>query len=102
MPEAILQRRWTSGDHPVEQVLIKWSLMPPSLATWESYEPLHQQFPRAPAWGQAGSEDGGNVNTVPDPATAPDAPSSAPKAVSKSRPARERRPNPFVAGPEWM
>lgn len=40
--EQILQRRWTSGDHPVVQVLIKWSLMPPSLATWESYEQLCQ------------------------------------------------------------
>lgn len=31
--EQILQRCWTSGVHPVEQVLVKRSLMPPSLAT---------------------------------------------------------------------
>jgi hypothetical protein len=38
VPDQILQRRWTSGVHPVEQVLVKRSLMPPSLATWELYE----------------------------------------------------------------
>ncbi|CAD6246089.1 unnamed protein product [Miscanthus lutarioriparius] len=25
VPQQILQRRWTSGDNPVEQVLVKWS-----------------------------------------------------------------------------
>lgn len=64
VPEKVLQRRRTSGDHPVEQVLIKWSVMPPSLATWECYEQVHQQFPRAPTWGHAGSKEGGNVSTV--------------------------------------
>ena len=44
VPEAVLQRRWTSGDHPVEQVLIKWSMMPATLATWEPYEQLRHQF----------------------------------------------------------
>lgn len=33
VPKRILQRRWLSGDHPVEQVLVEWSHMPPSLAT---------------------------------------------------------------------
>jgi len=33
VPEQIIQRRWTSGDHPVEQVFVKWSHMPASLAT---------------------------------------------------------------------
>lgn len=42
VPERILQRRWTSGDHPVEQVFVKWSHMPVSLATWESADHLKE------------------------------------------------------------
>lgn len=49
VPERILQRRWTSGDHPIEQVFVKWSHMPASLATWESAEHLRGQFLMAPA-----------------------------------------------------
>jgi hypothetical protein len=49
----------------MEQGLIKWSHMPESLAmTWEPLEQLHQEFPRAPTWGHAGSQEGGNVSTV--------------------------------------
>jgi hypothetical protein len=33
VPEKILQRHRTSGDHQVEQVYVKWSHMPVSLAT---------------------------------------------------------------------
>jgi hypothetical protein len=35
-PERILQRCWTVDARPVEQVLIKWSGMPVTLATWEN------------------------------------------------------------------
>lgn len=72
VPERVLQRCWTAGDHSVEQVLVKWSLMPPSLATWENYEQLHQQFPRAPAWGHAESKEGGNMNSVLEVSSVPD------------------------------
>jgi hypothetical protein len=58
VPKQVLQHRWTSGDHPIEQGLIRWSHMPASLATWENLEQLKQQFPRAPAWGHAGSQGG--------------------------------------------
>lgn len=44
VPECVLQCRWTTGDHSIEQGLIKWSQMPSSLATWESLEQLRQQF----------------------------------------------------------
>jgi hypothetical protein len=57
----VLQIRWTSGDRPMEQGLIKWSHMPSSLVTWEDLDPLCQQFPRALARGHAGSQQGGNV-----------------------------------------
>jgi hypothetical protein len=33
VPQAILDRRWTSSDPPAEEVLVQWSRMPPSLAT---------------------------------------------------------------------
>lgn len=35
--------------------------MPASLATWEDALLLHQRFPRAPAWGQAGPRRRGIV-----------------------------------------
>ena len=38
VPLRILQRCWSSGPHPVEQVLVEWSHMPASLATWEPLE----------------------------------------------------------------
>jgi hypothetical protein len=59
VPKQVLQRRWTPGDHAVEQVLIKWSQMPAALATWENYEHLRQRFPRAPAWGMPALKTGG-------------------------------------------
>ncbi|XP_066330697.1 uncharacterized protein [Miscanthus floridulus] len=44
VPEAVLQR-----EGSVPQLLIKWSGLDPSLATWEDTEAIHQQFPQAPA-----------------------------------------------------
>lgn len=40
VPVAILQRRWTDGDNPVEQGLVSWSHMLASLSTWEPLESL--------------------------------------------------------------
>ena len=45
----------------VDQVQVKWSHTPLEEATWEDLEGLQQRFPRAPAWGQAGCEEQGNV-----------------------------------------
>jgi hypothetical protein len=59
VPQKILDRRWTSGSSPMEEVLVQWSQMPPSLATWENWEHIKQRFPRAPPWGHAGSKEGG-------------------------------------------
>ena len=48
VPEKIIQHRCvTKGNAQIQQVLIKWSHMPVSLATWEDMEALHQQFPAA-------------------------------------------------------
>jgi hypothetical protein len=50
------------------QDLVQWSHLPASEATWEDREALQQQFPCAPAWGQAGLQEGGIVNGLSRPA----------------------------------
>lgn len=62
IPEKILQKRSvTRGVHQKTQVLIKWSHVPESLATWEDLEGLRQQFPAAAVWGHPASQEGGGV-----------------------------------------
>jgi len=103
VPVAIFQRRWTTGDNPVEQGLVRWSHMPASLSTWEPLEYLHQQFPRAPAWGHAVYQEEGNVSTA-ESANQDKPPGSAgvvAGAPSTSRPKRMTRPNPKTLGPVW-
>jgi hypothetical protein len=62
----ILQKRVAKSGTTVRlQALIQWTGLPPSLSTWEDLEHLRQRFPQAPAWGQAGSDRGGDVSNVP-------------------------------------
>jgi hypothetical protein len=90
VPLPILNRRMvTRGTSEVLQVLVQWTGLSPSLATWEDAAALKQRFPGAPAWGQAGSQDRRSV-TSPGPRPLDD----------RSR--RSLRPNPRVAGPEWV
>jgi hypothetical protein len=59
VPEQVLQRRThIRGTSTVPQ-LIKWSGLDNALATWEDAIAIQQRFPRAPAWGHAGSQGGG-------------------------------------------
>ena len=58
VPECILQRR-LSANGASPEVLVQWSGLPSSLATWEDAADLRRCFPRAPAWGPAGSFGGG-------------------------------------------
>lgn len=59
-PEQVLAKRMvTQGSSTVQQVLVKWSGWSDSLASWENMEALRQKFLAAPAWGQAGSQQGG-------------------------------------------
>ena len=61
-PEKILQRQLgKKGSKAVPQVLLKWTKLPESSATWEDYYVAEQRFPDAVAWGQATSEGGGDV-----------------------------------------
>jgi len=47
------------GNKAIPQVLLKWTSLPESSATWEDYYVVKQRFPNAVAWGQAASEGGG-------------------------------------------
>jgi hypothetical protein len=88
----------------VEQVLVEWSHMPAALATWESVAHLKQQFPRAPAWGQAVSQDQGNVSTpeAPVPEGIRKEPEQAETSAAATRPKRSVRPNSLLCSPEWL
>jgi hypothetical protein len=61
-PERIFDRRLVKkGNIAITQVLVQWSGLPESSSTWEDYNVLHDKFPSAPAYGQAGSSAGGTV-----------------------------------------
>jgi hypothetical protein len=63
VPVRVLQRRMRQqGPVGVSQALVQWSGQPEALATWEDLDDLRRRFPRAPAWGQAGSQGRGSVN----------------------------------------
>jgi hypothetical protein len=87
----------------VQQVLVKWNNLPPSLATWEDYEALRQEFPRATAWGQAAFQGGGDVSSTPAKAAAlaseDDPSTSHPKERPKAN--RPKKKNPKYYGDEW-
>jgi hypothetical protein len=89
VPELILGTQMVHrGDANVTQILVKWSNMSAELATWEDNEALMQQFPFAPAWGQAGAQGRGDV--------------SAPAAAMATRHStRARKANSKYIGPEW-
>ena len=65
VPEAILDRRLVKkGNNAILQVLIKWTKLPSTSATWEDYYVIQQHFPDALAWGQAGSPRAADVTVV--------------------------------------
>lgn len=50
------------GGSMVAQVNVCWSGLDVALATWEDTEALKSTFPNASAWGQATSEEEGDVS----------------------------------------
>lgn len=68
-PESILDRRLVKkGSKAVPQVLVKWTNLPASSATWEDWYVLKARYPSASACGQASAPGEGLVAPVPVPA----------------------------------
>ena len=120
VPLSILQKRVRSqGNKTIAQGLVHWSESSPADATWEDLEHLKQQFPRAPAWGQAGSQGGRNVSTpevasdsqaaattgegpVPHPTSSDEAGRFKGPRGPAARPTRVKSKPRWHAGPDWM
>jgi hypothetical protein len=104
IPTKVLATRTiTRGGSLVEQVQVQWSGFDDALATWEDAAALHQQFPRAPAWGQAASQGGEDVSIQPDRehrdySTAADTPPLGAPVLGR----RRKKPNIRYTGPEWV
>jgi hypothetical protein len=105
VPELILSKKMVGhGRRIVQKVLVKWSSLPASLATWEDAEALRRQFPAAPAWGQAVSYGGGNVSTTMHESVGieDDVQAESPRLlVGRRAGVRVRRPSVRVSGPKW-
>ena len=62
LPCRVLAERFIRrGRKMVPQVKLLWQGLPVSCATWEHLHAVVEAFPAAPAWGQAGSSEGGIV-----------------------------------------
>ena len=107
-PESILDRRTVMhGVKSEQQILVKWYGMSPSLSTWESLDDMMQQFPRAPAWGQAGFHRRGNVSKHATQVLDESVSEHATQRLDEPGPGLEvtrrvRRPNVRVSGDEWI
>jgi hypothetical protein len=64
-PEEVLDRRLVKkGNAAIPQVLVKWTSIPASAATWEDLHVIKHRFPSALAWGQASNPGGDSVTTL--------------------------------------
>ena len=104
VPARVLDRRLVQrGNKSIAQVLVKWGRSPESMATWEDQETLKQNFPRAPAWGQAASVPGGIVSDSAATArTSHDPLQGEPASNVKARPMRVQKRPARSFGPEWV
>lgn len=62
VPQHLDMCLYLHNNTTIPQVLVKWLHLPIDLSKWEDEEALHQEFPRAPAWGQAMSRGRGQVS----------------------------------------
>jgi hypothetical protein len=68
-PELLLDRRLVKkGSRAIPQVLVKWTGVPDTSATWEDLYVLQKRFPDAIAWGQATSAGGEGVTPAKEAA----------------------------------
>lgn len=116
VPQEILDRRLHHHNNTrVTQVLVKWSNLPSELSTWEDEKALRQEFPRAPAWGQAVTQGGRDVTDSKAPGASSEPETSdeterlngdsddqeKEEALEELRASkRSRKPNLRVAGPD--
>lgn len=102
-PFRVLQSRVRhNGRRTIAQVLVQWSGMPEEAATWEDRETVKQLFPYAPAWGQAGLQEGGIVNDRGPPGEDTGPQEAADKAdMGATRPQRNKRRPGWQASGEW-
>lgn len=93
VPVKILQTRWRkSSGAMIEQVRVQCSNNATLGDTWEDKLALQDRFPNAEAWGQASSQEEGDVRATDDPVP----------TAGAARPTRAHRPNPRVHGPDWV
>jgi hypothetical protein len=60
LPEKIVDCRLIKrGNVAITQILVQWSGLPESSATWEDYHVLKKRFPMAAVWRQSASSVGG-------------------------------------------
>ena len=50
------------GGASIDQVLIRWSACDAAMDSWEDECDVRRRFPCAVAWGQASTQDRGNVS----------------------------------------
>jgi hypothetical protein len=102
VPEKVLQRRLVArSKKSVMQVLVKWSSLSESLATWEDLEAVRQHFPLAPAWRQPASKGGGSVRTTTTGAETEEGVGAQIQSGVMGCSKRVRRPNVRTTGLEW-
>lgn len=83
--------------------MIQWSGVPEEQATWEEMYTLKQQFPYAPAWGQAGFQDRGIVNDrVPPASDSPEAQEEEGTSPGSRWPTRQTKPPAWLTDSNWV
>ena len=94
VPKKILQRRVVQrAGKSLAKVPVQWSNNALDLTTWEDLYFVKQLFPRAPAWGQAVTQQGGIVSDL-------DAEREM-KKDSNSKPIHKSRLPARLVGREW-
>ena len=81
----------------IKQVRFRRSNSDAVTDTWEDKVELHTRFPATAAWGQATTQEEGDVS-APDKA----GPSTRTQVASDARAKRPRIANPRVSGPDWV
>jgi hypothetical protein len=81
------------------QVRVRWSESDEALDSWEDEAALHARFPGADAWGQAVSQQEGNVSIpVGDLELGDDRRAGTDEVMGR----RTRKPNSKWSGAEWI